>query len=353
MNLLIDIGHPAHVHLFRNAVKVWMKRGHQVVIAIRDRDMVADLLQAYGLAFTVASKARTSFLGLAWELVEHDWRVLQLATQHRSELLLGTSVAISHVSRVTRARSIVFNEDDADVARGFAWLSYPFADRVVVPTGLRDRPTAKYVTHNSYHELAYLHPDQFEPDPSVLLDLGVRSGEPFFILRLVAMKAYHDAGQSGLSYATRKRLIELLSQRGRVFITVEGELPDEFQPYQLPIPPHQIHHALSYATMLISDSQTMTIEAAVLGTPAIRCNTFVGRCSVIEELEHRYGLTYGFLPQEDDRMFAKIAELLDDDALHHKWQGKRERMLAEKTDLTAWMVDYIESYAQRDYQKAD
>lgn len=121
-------------------------------------------------------------------------------------------------------------------------------------------------------------------------------------------------------------------------------MPDEFRPYQAPVSPHHIHHVLNYATMLISDSQTMTIEAAVLGTPAIRCNSFVGRCSVIEELEHRYGLTYGFLPHQQEQMFATIQTLLNDNQLRAQWQEKRYKMLTDKIDLTAWMVNFIENY---------
>ena len=123
--------------------------------------------------------------------------------------------------------------------KGLSWLSYPFADRIVIPDGLRDRRSAKYVTHDSYHELAYLHPDRFTPDRGVLAELGVELGEPFYILRLVAFKAYHDVHQAGLSYAARKRLVDLFSRWGKVFITVEGDLPDEFTPYQMPIPPQK------------------------------------------------------------------------------------------------------------------
>ncbi|MBK7488915.1 MAG: hypothetical protein IPI74_03700 [Bacteroidales bacterium] len=54
----------------------------------------------------------------------------------------------------------------------------------------------------------------------------------------------------------------------------------------------------------------MTSEAAVLGVPAIRCNTFAGRISYLEEEEKVYGLTYAFHPMEFDRMMAKIKELL-------------------------------------------
>ena len=105
--------------------------------------------------------------------------------------------------------------------------------------------------------------------------------------------------------------------------------------------------------MFIGDSQTMTAEAAVLGTPAIRCNTFVGRISYLEELEHKYGLTYGFVPGEEERMFDKIVELLSTEDLKKTWQEKRSRMLKDKIDLARWIVDFIENYPQSlyDYQR--
>jgi predicted glycosyltransferase len=344
MNILIDIGHPGHVHLFRHAARTWMDHGHRVIITIRDRDIIPSLLKAYGFEFTIASKARSGFLGMSWELVEHDLKVLRIALAHRADFLLGTSVSAAHVSRITRTCSIIFNEDDADYVQRFARLTYPFADAIVIPDCLRDKRTPRYFTHNSYHELAYLHPDRFQPDPAVLALLGLLPEEPFFVIRLVAFKAHHDSSHQGLNLAAKRRLIDYLSRFGRVFLTVEGEVPVEFRPYQIPIPPHLIHHALAFAAMLIADSQTMTIEAAVLGTPAIRCNTFVGRCSVIEELEGKYGLTYGFPPQEAERMFRRIAELLEQPGLKEEWASRRRRMLADKIDLTTWMVNFVENY---------
>jgi predicted glycosyltransferase len=223
----------------------------------------------------------------------------------------------------------------------------------VTPDCVRDKRTTKYVTYESYHELAYLHPNHFTPNPDVLEHLNVEPGEPYFILRLVALKAYHDIGQAGLRMKAKHTLIDLLSKRGKVFITVEGYLPDQFKPYQLQIAPHLVHDAMSYATMLISDSQTMTAEAAVLGTPAIRCNTFVGRISYLEELEHRYGLTYGFLPDQEDKMIAKIETLLASPNLKAEWQSRRTKMLQEKIDTAQWITNFVEKYPAsfREYQK--
>jgi predicted glycosyltransferase len=346
MNILIDIGHPAHVHLFRNAATKWIRKGHKVVFTIRDRKMVAELVKAYGFNFFIASKARTNTMGLFFELVEHDWNVLKVAIKMKVDLLIGTSVSITHVSKLLGKRSIIFNEDDADYLKSFSLLAYPFADTIVIPDCLRDKRSNKYITYPGYHELAYLHPNNFTPDPAILDDLGVKPHERFFIIRLVAWKAHHDKGHIGINELTQAKIIRLLSQYGKVFITAEGELSDELCQYQLPIPPDRIHHALSYASMLVCDSQTMTIEAAVLGTPAIRYNTFVGLCSVIEELENKYGLTYGFLPKDEDKMLEKINLLINDPDLRKSWDEKRQRMLHDKIDLAQWMYEFVENYPQ-------
>ena len=101
-----------------------------------------------------------------------------------------------------------------------------------------------------------------------------------------------------------------------------------------------------YATMLVGDSQTMTSEAAVLGTPAIRCNTFVGRIHYLEEEEHKYDLTYGFRPEQSEAMFQKIEELLSMPNLKHEWQRRRQKMLSEKIDYAQFLTWFIENYPE-------
>lgn len=169
----------------------------------------------------------------------------------------------------------------------------------------------------------------------------MKAGETYFVLRFNAFKAHHDVGVQGLSLENKRRLIGFLEKRGRVFITTERSIDAEFKKYQLVISPEKVHSLLYYATMLVGDSQTMTSEAAVLGTPAIRCNTFVGKISYLEEEEHVYSLTYGFLPEYFDAMQAKIEELLALPNLKAIWEIRRQRMLSEKIDVTAFYVEYI------------
>jgi len=77
------------------------------------------------------------------------------------------------------------------------------------------------------------------------------------------------------------------------------------------------------------------------------------RLAYLYELEHRYGLTFGFRPSEEEAMWAKILQLLCEPDLKAQWQAKRQRMLADKIDVTQFMVDFVERYpdSYREYQE--
>ena len=180
----------------------------------------------------------------------------------------------------------------------------------------------------------------------MLQDAGVKKGEPYFILRFNAFKAHHDVGVVGLTIENKRRLVRYLESKGKVFITTERDIDDEFKPFQLKVSPEKAHSLMYYATMLVGDSQTMTSEAAVLGTPAIRCNTFVGRIHYLEEEEHKYGLTYGFRPDEAEKMFEKINELLAMPNLKEEWQTRRQKLLSEKIDYTQFLSWFVENYPE-------
>jgi hypothetical protein len=75
----------------------------------------------------------------------------------------------------------------------------------------------------------------------------------------------------------------------------------------------------------------MAAEAAVLGTPSLRFNDFVGRLSYLEELETKFGLTYGFKTDQHEELLLKIDELLEDSRLEETWK-KRQRIMLEHCD---------------------
>jgi predicted glycosyltransferase len=95
--------------------------------------------------------------------------------------------------------------------------------------------------------------------------------------------------------------------------------------------------------LLVGDSQTMTSEAAVLGTPALKCNTFAGRLAVPNELQEKYQLCYSWQPSEFESLLEKIAELTALPNLKDLWQERKAIMLKNKIDVTAFMVWFVEN----------
>jgi len=340
--ILVDIGHPAHVHLFRNAIHIWQSHGHRVTITAREKDVTLALLDAYGFTYDVVSKARRGTLGLAIEMVEHDLGVLKAAVRDRSQLLIGTSVSITHVAPLIGAQSIVFNEDDASVAKSFVRLSYPLAHKIVTPTILNENHGKKHITYEGIQELAYLHPNYFTPDQKIIEKLKLKFGDRYFLVRFVTLKAAHDQGEFGMGTDLQLKLISFLKQYGKVFITSEAPLQKDLEPYRIHIDPAEMHHILAFASIFIGDSQSMAVEAAILGIPSLRINSFANRCSILQELQKKYQLTYAFFPYQEEAIFTKLENWLADDDLHNKWQQKRKQLLANKIDVTAWMVDFIE-----------
>jgi len=349
LRILIDIEHPAHVHFFKNFAWQMREKGHQILISAFDKEVTLELLRAYNFEYDLCGKQGNSLFASAKQLLERDCRVYRLVRRFKSDVIIGIGDIVgAHASKVTKATSIVFT--DTENAKLANILTFPFADVICTPSCFKKDLGEKQVRYNGYHELAYLHPNYFKPDPSVLKELGLTEGEKFVILRFVAWQAVHDVGQHGFDMLTKRRLVKEIEKYVRVFITSESPLPSEFEKYRITTPPEKVHDLLYYATLLIGDTQTMTTEAALLGTPAIRCNSFVGPNDMgnFVELEREYDLIYSF--REPDKAIKKALELIQQPDLKEQWAKKRQRLLSDKIDVTKFMVDFIENYPQSFYR---
>jgi len=343
MNILIDIAHPAHVHLIRNTYSELIKRGHKVYVTVKDIPSAILLLEKYQIPYVHLGGKNDTLIGKILLQFMYNFKVWWLVYTKKIDIGFGSSVTLTHISKITKMHSIFLDDDDDDAEPLVVKYAHPYADVVLSPSCV-NRATKKGIAYKGYHELAYLHPNRFTPDPAVLSEIGLKAGDIYFVLRFNAFKAHHDAGVEGLSIENKRRLIAVLEKRGKVFITSERNIDAEFKKYQLLLSPEKVHSLIFYATMLIGDSQTMTSEAAVLGTPAVKCNSFAGKLSVPNELETKYHLCYSFQPEQSNEFFEKIDELLNDVHTASVFSENREMLLADKIDVTDFFVRFIENY---------
>lgn len=345
--LMVELNHPAHFHLFRGACEALRAEGWAVAFVVRAKDVLLDLVRPLEADYPVFCRSTVPKRPGRWHdvrwVVESDVKTLGFARRFRPDLLLTSSFSAAHVGALLRRPCLLFTEDDAEVVPLLARLAFPFATHVVTPSCCSvGRWKARQLQYEGYHELAYLHPAHFTPDPARLGGLG---GTRFFVLRFARLTAHHDAGMRGLDAGTAQRLVALLAPHGRVVISAERPLAPALEPYRLRLDPADVHHVLAAADLYIGDSQTMAAEAAVLGTPSVRFNDFVGRIGYLEELEHRYGLTRGIRPDAPERLLAEVADLVATPGLKQEWARRRARMLADKIDVAAFIVRLVSSIA--------
>lgn len=338
MRIVVDICHPAHVHLFRHPLAAWRADGAELLVLARDKDITLPLLDIYGIPYRAMGAAARGRIGQFGELLRREAAMFRLVRRFRPRLIVGSSPNAARVARLLGARSVILGEDDAKYIPLFRYLAYPLASAIVTPDALIHEDYGdRHLRYPSYQKLFYLHPNRFTPDRGVLRELGIGDGERFGLIRLSALTAHHDRGMTGMSEDLVRRVIRLVGGDMRVFITSEKPLPAEFEPHRLPISAERIHHALAFAEFFVGDSQSMTVESALLGTPAFKINTFAGIISVIRRLEE-YGLAYGYRPGEEDALVRQLQQVLAMPDRREQFQRLRQRMLSEKIDPLPWFM---------------
>ena len=149
-------------------------------------------------------------------------------------------------------------------------------------------------------------------------------------------------GNNGFNSQEKQTLVREIAKNMTVYISSEKELPTELRQYKLPTPASLIHDVLSYADLYVGDSQTMAAEAALLGTPAIRSNSFVGPndMSNFVMLQEKYGLLYNIAsPTEAIQM----AQQLSGHSHKEEWIQKREKYYNQVGDINAQIVSLLEN----------
>ncbi len=343
-NILIDIGHPAHVHLFRNFINELQSKGYQIFVLTKKVDAILQLLNFYKIPYSsVGRKPDSLFSKYLFQLVVIVKTILFIR-KHKIQSGIGISMTLPIVAGFTEITTFGMDDDDISATPVFAKFINK-SDCILTPDCLAKENRGKnHLPYPSFHELAYLHPNRFTPDPTVLSEAGIKAGEPYFILRFNAFKAHHDSDATGLNPAQKQKLITLLNEYGKVFITTEKQIEPEFESYSLPVSAEKIHSLLYYATLFAGDSQTMTTEAALLGTPAFKCNSFAGKLSIPNEIEYKYQLCFSYLPQEFDNMLVNIKNHLDMPGLKKVFAERRKIMLLDKIDLTDFLVKIVDEY---------
>jgi predicted glycosyltransferase len=275
------------------------------------------------------------------------------ASNVKPDVLTGINdIYSAHVGKIIKKPSIIFTDtEDAKMANT---LTFPLSSVICTPSCFLSDLGNKHVRFNGYKELAYLHPNRFQPDISVLDKLNLSRKDPYIILRFISWGASHDMKLKGIKNETEIEFIKSLEKYGRVLITSERKLDKKLEKYRLTAPPEQMHSLLHFAQLYIGEGGTMAAEAAILGTPAIHIEASAngeatGYLSGNFLELNKYGLLY-FYPDQHQAL-KKAISILEDNNSKKIWGQRRDKLLDDKIDVTSWMVDFFERYPDSFYEK--
>lgn len=340
LNISIDMNHPAHVHFFKNLIWLLKKAGHKVLVTVGEKDVAVNLLKNYKIEHVNLGSYGKSILQKGLNIPLMDFKMFQAVKDFKPDLFLGLgSFRASHIAKLMHKPVFLFEDSEPSPFEHLLYL--PFATKIFTPDCFRKNFGPKQIKYAGYHELAYLHPRYFSPNKSILAEIGLKKGERLFILRFVAWQAGHDLAKHGISEEDKIKLVQYLQKFGKVLISSEKPLSNELEPFRYYIAPEKMHDALYFADLFIGDSQTMATEAAILGTPTVRSNSFAGPNDMgnFIDLEKNYDLMYSYSDFLD--AFKKVKALLKVKELKKQWAKKRQKLLAEKIDVTQYMIDEV------------
>lgn len=357
MNILIDIGHPAHVHMFRCFAHEMIDRGHSVLFTIRDKEFEKNLLEAEKLPFVNLGRKRAGKISRFLYNIKCECKVLWMARRFKADIFLSHgSIVAAHVASILHKPAIAF-EDTFNMEQVKMYL--PFTSLVLTSDYEHPIHSEKVIKYPGYNELLYMHPRRFQPKSrkEVCEKLGINPTDRYVLLRFVSWHATHDKGHKGVSYENKREVVHQMSKYAYVFISSESPLPEELAKYKLPTAPEMIGHVMAHATLIFGESATMVSEAAMLGVPGIYIDD-TGRLYT-QNLQEQYGLCWCYTESAEDqkRAIAKAVELLaqEPDMLAKQMHDASRKLLYEKIDCTAFLVWFIEQYPHsvEEIRKAD
>ncbi len=343
---LFYIGHPAHWHNLNYLAQSLTKKGHSVLLVIRKKDVMNELIKSSNLSLIVLENIEktNSIISLFISILKRYKEMYGIIKNKKPTLLVGTDFILPQLGKLFNINSIVINEDDTKAVPFFALLAYPFATRLLTPkicnVGIW---RYKQIAYDGYQELAYLAPNIFKPNLNIVKKyFSVK--KKYFIIRFSSLNAHHDYGKKGISNKLASQIINILKSYGEIYITSERKLPPHLEKYRVNIDPKDMHHILNYAHIFIGDSQTMSAEAAILGTPSIRFSSFTNKLGYLKELQSKYHLTIGINSNRPDKLINEIKKVIKNKNIKSLWILRSKILTNDKVNVQDFFYQFFLNY---------
>ena len=340
MKILIDIGHPAHIHYFKNFIFKSIKDGNEIKIVARDKEVTIDLLKSYKLSYVSRGKGGNSFFKKLIYFPYAIFKFLFESIKFKPDYFLAFgSPYLPLTSFLYQIPLITCDDTEHDFISHYMYK--PFSSLIITPAYFRKNLGNKHVRINSIFELGSLHPMFFTPDTNYLDNLNP-DAEKYAIIRFVEWNAIHDLNENGFSLKSKQKIVDELSNHMKVYISSEGKLPKSLEKFRIKTPPDRIHDFMSCAEIFIGDSGTMTVEAALLGTPAIMFSSSAKHQGNFISLTRDYSLL--IICEDQNDLLNLALNVIKNKNSKALWKKRSKKFMDNSINFTEFLLWLFEDY---------
>ncbi|MEX1193377.1 MAG: DUF354 domain-containing protein [Brumimicrobium sp.] len=340
MNILIEVRHPHHVHVFRHTYFELNNRGHNVKVVAVDKEMSYPLLERFNIPYEKVGSNKKGLLNKLFTILNSTRKLNNITKRFKADILVGkASPTLAFTSFLRRKPYILFT--DTENAKLLWLIIKPFVNTFVSPDCYEKRLGENHIMFDGYLELAYLHNNLYQPNQSILNDLNVESDDKYVLIRFVSWNASHDIGQGGFDNEDKINMVQSLSKHAKVFISSESKLPDELEQYKLNIEPDRIFDIMKYASLYIGEGATMASECVALGTPTIFVSTL--ETGYTNE-QRKNGLLFQFTSSQG--VLEKAIELITDTDARERFEQKSQEAFKGYINVSSFITWFIENHPE-------
>lgn len=339
MKYIFELNHPKHYYQFKYVMAKLMEDGNEVKVVARDKDVLLNVLQQEQVEYELFGRHNKKMFWKVFGTIPILFKYGRMMRKFDPDVIVSkASFYAVLLARVQGRKSVIF--PDSEVVKVTNKYVVPLATKVITPETFGLDYGRKHIRIKGFFEDCYLSPSVFTPDETLLEKYGVQ--RPYALFRFVGWYANHDVGNGGFTLEQKVKLVNEVEKYLKVYVSSEKPLPDELKHCQLSTPASLMHHVLAFADLYLGDSQTMATESALLGTPAIRSNTFVGDNDMtnFKVLENKFGL------MKNVALFDQVERTAIDYAEHSKkeeWMEKKKEYYAYSGDVNHQITSILET----------
>jgi len=330
--------HPHHMDFFENLHNELLDRGHKVLCLVRYDELNKKYLQGSNIKYSFYGSNQESCLPDLISKYRNQFSLVRKLIAFRPDLVFSVnSVPYSPFNSIFNIYSVAFL--DRKLQKNDEKKIFSYADKIVTPDCYPfDVPSEKQLSHPSYHPFAYLHPNGFKSDPTVLDSLEVKSKDYVFVS--FARRSWEGFTDDDLLPRREKiDIVRNLSEYRKVLVDGRGSVPKPLKEYVPALPLNRYNHVLANAELVVGDDPIICAEAGVLGIPWIFISQSSAPTLEEQEIQYEIGSQVESIEEADE-----LAEMLLTGEVEPDFDRARKEILNDKIDLTEWMIRFVEIF---------